>query len=122
MWQEKSLNKALRAHVATFAGVFGSKGVQHSRFDASADQALFLRNGDLIQRWVALKNGLSDRLAAMKDTEVAEEFYLSVFSRMPSSEESKLIEEMLEPSDDRKAEIRQLVWAGLASAEFRFNH
>ena len=116
------MNKALRAHVATFAGVFGSKGVQQSRFDASADQALFLRNGDLIQRWVALKNGLSDRLAAMKDTEVAEEFYLSVFSRMPSSEESKLIEEMLEPSDDRKAEIRQLVWAGLASAEFRFNH
>ena len=122
VWQEKSLNKALCAHVATFAGVFGSKGVQQSRFDASADQALFLRNGDLIQRWVALKNGLSDRLAAMKDTEVAEEFYLSVFSRMPSSEESKLIEEMLEPSDDRKADIRQLVWAGLASAEFRFNH
>jgi len=29
---------------------------------------------------------------------------------------------MLEPSDDRKADIRQLVWAGLASAEFRFNH
>ncbi|MGI9444943.1 MAG: DUF1553 domain-containing protein, partial [Rubripirellula sp.] len=122
VWQEKSLNKALRAHVATFAGVFGNKGVQQSRFDASADQALFLRNGDLIQRWVALKNGLSDRLAAMKDAEVAEEFYLAVFSRMPSAEESKLIEEILEPSDDRKAQIRQLVWAGLASAEFRFNH
>jgi hypothetical protein len=122
VWQEKSLNKALRAHVSTFAGVFGNKGVQQSRFDASADQALFLRNGDLIQRWVALKNGLSDRLAAMKDAEVAEEFYLAVFSRLPSAEESKLIEEMLELSDDRKAEIRQLVWAGLASAEFRFNH
>ncbi len=122
VWQEKSLNKALRAHVATFAGVFGNKGVQQSRFDASADQALFLRNGDLIQRWVALKNGLSDRLAAMKDAEVAEEFYLAVFSRMPSAEESKLIEEMLELSDDRKAQMRQLVWAGLASAEFRFNH
>ncbi len=34
VWQEKSLDKALRAHVATFAGVFGSKGVQQSRFDA----------------------------------------------------------------------------------------
>ena len=122
VWQEKSLNKALRAHVSTFAGVFGNKGVQQSRFDASADQALFLRNGDLIQRWVALKNGLSDRLAAMKDAAVAEEFYLAVFSRMPTAEESKLIEEMLELSDDRKAKIRQLVWAGLASAEFRFNH
>lgn len=122
VWQEKSLNKALRAHVGTFAGVFGNKGVQQFRFDASADQALFLRNGDLIQRWVALKNGLSDRLAAMKDAEVAAEFYLAVFSRMPSAEESKVIEEMLELSDDRKAQIRQVVWAGLASAEFRFNH
>ena len=122
VWQEKSLNKALRAHVATFAGVFGNQGVQQSRFDASADQALFLRNGDLVQRWVALKNGLSDRLAAMKDTELAEEFYLSVFSRMPNPDEAKLIKEMLEHSDDRKAQIRQLVWAGLASAEFRFNH
>ena len=122
VWQEKSLNKALRSHVATFAGVFGSKGVQQARFDASADQALFLRNGDLIQRWVALKNGLSDRLAAMKDTEVAEEFYLSIFSRMPSAEEARVIEEMLEDSEDRKVGIRQMVWAGLASAEFRFNH
>lgn len=122
VWQEKSLNKALRGNVVAFAGIFGNEGVQQARFDASADQALFLRNGDLIQRWVALKNGVSDRLAAMKDTEVAEEFYLSVFSRTPSSEESKLIVEMLEHSDDRKAQIRQLVWAGLASAEFRFNH
>ncbi len=122
VWREKSLNKALRAHVATFAGVFGSVGVQHARFDASADQALFVRNGDLIQRWLALKNGLSDRLAAMGDGDVADEFYLSVFSRLPSAAEAKSIEEMLETSDNRKAGIRQLVWAGLASAEFRFNH
>lgn len=122
VWQEKSLNKALRGNIVIFARVFGTEGVQQTRFDASADQALFLRNGDLIQRWVALKNGLSDRLVAMENGEVAEECYVSVFSRMPTTEEAKLIEALLEQSKDRKAEIQQLVWAGLASDEFRFNH
>ncbi len=122
VWQEKNLNKALRGNVVIFAGVFGSEGVQQARFDASADQALFLRNGDLVQRWVVLKNGLSDRLVAMDDSEVADEYYLSVFSRMPTTEETQLIEALLEQSKDRKVQIRQLVWAGLASDEFRFNH
>lgn len=122
VWQEKNLNQAMRSNLATFAGVFGREGGQHSLFDASADQALFLRNGELIQQWVGLKNGLADRLMAMKDSEIAEEYYLSVFSRMPSPEEVDLIQEMLEQSVDRKSDLRQLVWAGLASAEFRFNH
>ena len=122
IWQEKSLNRALRKNVAAFTGLFGNEGVQQARFDASADQALFLRNGDLLQRWVALKDGLADRLVVMLDNEVAEEFYVSVFSRMPTAEEVNMIEALLEKSEDRKTDIRQLVWAGLASAEFRFNH
>ena len=122
VWKEKSLNKALRGNVVIFTSVFGTQGVQQARFDASADQALFLRNGDLIQRWVALKDGLSDRLATMDDSDVAQEYYVSVFARMPSTEEAKLIESLLVESKDRNADIRQLVWAGLASAEFRFNH
>ena len=68
------------------------------------------------------KNGLSDCLAALKNSEVAEEFYLSVFSRLPSADEAKLTEDLLDHSERRKADIQHLVWAGLVSDEFRFNH
>ncbi len=122
VWQEKALNRVLRSNTDAFVRVFGFEGGQNARFDASADQALFLRNGELLQRWVALKNGLSDRLMALDNGEVAEEFYLSVFSRNPSAEEAKLIEDLLDHSKSRKADIQQLVWAGLVSTEFRFNH
>ncbi len=66
VWQETTLNKALRSNSEIFVKVFGFEGVQNARFDASADQALFLRNGELLQRWVALKNGLSDRLGGTR--------------------------------------------------------
>jgi hypothetical protein len=121
IWQEQALHEALRGHLEVFAKVFGFEGVQNGRFDASAGQALFLRNDELIQSWVALENGISDRLAALDHDEVAEEFYLSVFSRMPAEEESKRLEDLLKDSTDRKAVIQQLVWASLVSAEFRFN-
>ena len=122
IWQENSLNDSLRGNTEAFVKVFGFEGVQHARFDASAGQALFLRNGALLQSWVALKNGLSDRLVALENDEVAEEFYLSVFSRMPSGEEANLIVDLLGDGDTRKATIQQLVWAGLVSTEFRFNN
>lgn len=122
IWQEKTLNRALRSNIDAFTRVFGIEGPQHARFDASADQALFLRNGDLVQQWVSRKNGLSDRLAALESGEVAEEFYLSVYSRMPDTDEAKLVEDLLEHSMDRKADIQRLLWAGLTSTEFRFNH
>ena len=122
IWQEDALNKALRSNIDIFSKVFGIEGVQQADFDASADQALFLRNGDLIQRWVSLKNGLSDHLAKLENGKVAEEYYLSIFSRMPDKEEAKLIRDLLDRSKNHKAEIQQLIWAGLASTEFRFNH
>ena len=116
------MKKEFRVNIAKFALFFWAEVVQKNRFDSSADQALFLRNGDLIHRWVALKNGLSDRLAAMDNSDVAEEYYMSVFSRMPATEEAKEIKSLLDQSNDRQAGIQQLVWAGLASDEFRFNH
>lgn len=121
-WQEKALNDALRGNTEAFAKVFGLEGGQNARFDASAGQALYLRNGALLQKWIALKNGLSDRLATLDDDEVAKEFYLSVFSRMPSEDEAKGIADLLGAGENRKVSIQQLVWAGLVSTEFRFNY
>ncbi len=122
LWQEKALNEALRTDVEVFVKIFGFEGVQNARFDASAGQALFLRNGELIQRWVELKNGLSDRLLALDDSEIAEQFYLSVFSRMPAEEEAIQVLNLLDDGENRKATLQQLIWAGIVSAEFRFNH
>lgn len=122
IWQENELSKALRSSTDSFVKVFGLQGVPNTRFDASADQALFLRNGELVQRWVALKNGLSDRLTLLVNDQVAEEFYLSVFSRFPTSDEAMRIEDLLDQSKEREKTIQHLVWAGLASNAFRFNH
>lgn len=122
VWQENALNTALRSNTEIFAKVFGHEGVRNDGFDASADQALFLRNGDLLQRWVTLKNGLSDRLTALDNDQVAEEFYLSIFSRLPTAEEAQPIVDLLDQSKQRKIDLQHLVWAGLTSSAFRFNH
>jgi len=122
VWREEALHEALRGEIEVFVKVFGFEGVQSARFDASAGQALFLRNGDSVHRWVALKNGLSDRLVELDVGEVAEEFYLSVFSRMPAKEEAQRLEDLLRSSENRKAVIQQWVGASLLSTEFRFNY
>ncbi|QDV84356.1 DUF1549 domain-containing protein [Planctomycetes bacterium TBK1r] len=122
IWQEEALNKALASDTKVFVEIFGFEGVQNAAFDASADQALFLRNGALVQRWVTQKNGLSDRLHALDNDAVAEELYVSVFSRLPDADETLFIQEMLDATTDRKADLQQLVWAALVSTEFRFNH
>ncbi len=122
IWQEEALNQALANDTKVFVEIFGSEGVQNTTFDASADQALFLRNGALVQRWVTQKNGLSDRLHALDNDAVAEELYVSVFARLPDEDETLFIQEMLDASTDRKADLQQLVWAALVSTEFRFNH
>ena len=124
VWREEVLHDALKSHVETFAGFFGVPGIQTSRFDASANQALFLRNGTLLQSW--LKNSgqrLTARLKALDPGNLIDELYFSVFSRAPNAEEIQqgtlFLEEQLENPD---AAIEQLVWAALSSAEFRFNH
>ena len=53
----------------------------------------------------------------------ADELYLSVFSRLPSTEESKAIMAYLDgKTAERKKVLRDLVWAMLTSTEFVVNH
>jgi hypothetical protein len=120
--KDLTLDDVLRDEINTFATVFGTAGTQTSQFDAAADQALFLRNGSLIQDWIALDDGLCERLQTMENAPLAEELYLAVLSRPPSAEETAGVEDYLDHGEDRDAAVRQLVWAMLVSAEFRFNH
>ena len=124
LWQEEALHNALKGHVDTFAGLFGVVGIQTSRFDASANQALFLRNGTALQSWITSDGGrLNSQLNILQTPELIDEFYFSMFSRPPGTEEIQFVRLFLEQhADDREAAIRQLVWAALSSAEFRFNH
>ena len=47
----------------------------------------------------------------------------SVLCRAPTAEESRALEEYLTKRVDRPAEaLRQMVWALICSAEFRFNY
>jgi len=71
------------------------------------------RPGNLIYRLERLTNGDA----------VAEELYLSVFTRLPSEEERKEATDFLAShAQNRTAALQDMAWALLASAEFRFNH
>jgi hypothetical protein len=55
--------------------------------------------------------------------ELADELYVNVVARRPLPEESAEIERYLaERPKDRAAAVQEIVWAMLASSEFRFNH
>ncbi len=105
--------------VRAFAGPSGSPEM----FDARLEQALFLSNGPLLRSWLAPRPGnLTDRLARLQGDALTDELYLSVFTRLPSAEERKDVADYLASRPDRPMALREIVWALLASAEFRFNH
>ncbi|MDF1743301.1 MAG: DUF1553 domain-containing protein [Gimesia sp.] len=125
LWQEEALHAALNKNVTAFITTFGFVGAQSSRFDASADQALFLRNGPLVQSWlVPSGDNLTARLKKLKtSSEIAEELYLSVFSRLPEKTETENVTAYLKDNQKQSQQaLQQLVWAALSSDEFRFNH
>jgi len=119
-----AVEQALAAHVQAFVDRFAEQGGQKTTFSATAPQALFLLNGPLIRGWLEPADGnLGDRLNKLDTAcKVAEELYISVLSRRPSQEERKEIAAFLESGSDRGELLRELGWALLISAEFRFNH
>ncbi len=94
-------------------------------FQSSLEQGLFLGNGDTIRSWLTRQKGnLIDRLANLPEpAPVAEELYLSVYSRLPNSDENAEVAEYLKDrTSDRVEALQELVWSLLTSVEFRFNH
>ncbi len=103
----------------------GPSGESQDQFFATALQALFLNNGSVIRSWLTPRMGnLMDRLLQKKDPDqLAEEMYLSVLTRFPTPEERQAVAQYLQGRDqDRQKAIGEMVWALLASVEFRFNH
>ncbi|WP_339733533.1 DUF1549 domain-containing protein [uncultured Gimesia sp.] len=124
-WQEENVHEALKRNVTSFVSTFGTVGAQSSRFDASANQALFLLNGPLVQSWLKPSGtNLTARMKKLKTApETAEALYLAVFSRLPEKTEIEQVAAYLKASQDQPDQgLPQLVWAALSSDEFRFNH
>jgi hypothetical protein len=122
---EAALYAKLSAQVPPFVAAFANPPGRVQSYDARMDQALFLANGKLVRGWLTPRAGnLTDRLAKLDGADaVAEELYLSVFTRPPTAEEKKDVADILaRHAKDRGAAIEELAWALLTSAEFRFNH
>lgn len=112
------------AIVKTFVGTFGRKpGEPPTDFQATLEQTLFVSNGPIVRQWLSANNGLATRAVKMNDAAAAEELFLAVLSRKPTTAELSDVAGYLKGGDkDRAAAVQEIVWAMLASVEFRFNH
>ena len=90
----------------------------------SLKSALFVLHDEAVLGMTKAKPGnLVERVSKLKDEAIAEEVYLSVLTRKPSADESKMVGEYLKKNGGkRELAIGQLVWALIASMEFGVNH
>jgi hypothetical protein len=105
------------------AGLFEQPGED---FQVGVGEALLFSNGDRVQKELLADGNdrLVGRLKTIKDAkELAATAVQAVLSRPASAEEVKVLAEYVERRADRRvAACRQVVWALLTSAEFRFNY
>jgi hypothetical protein len=103
--------------VKLFTAVFGNaEGEPEIGFQPSMTHSLFLMNDRLILDWLKPADGnLTSRLAKLSGDAVADELYLSVLTRLPVAAERKEVASY-------KGNVADLVWALIASTEFRMNH
>jgi hypothetical protein len=95
-------------------------------FQISATEALQLSNGDRFRKEILADGGdrLLGRLKQLKNSqEVVDLAVRTILSRPPTIEEAQTLGSYLDRRSDRPADAqRQVVWALLTSAEFRFNY
>ena len=120
---EEKVSVALKSQIESIVKVFAGSNAA-SRFDASADHALYLLNGPEVAKWLAAgQDMLLDQLLKMDDNQaLVSRVFLTIYSRMPSDPELKLAVEFLSVGEQGREEaVRELVRTLLCSAEFRFN-
>jgi hypothetical protein len=95
-------------------------------FQVGVNEALlFTNNAKVVQEFLGEAPGtLLGRVKEIKDTKQAVDLVIrSVCCRPATSEETQLLGDYLHRRADRQAEAwRQVVWALIAGAEFRFNY
>ena len=108
------------------AGIAGRLELPGEGFQVSVDEALLFSNGNSIADQY-LKNAEDRLVGALSQiadpAEAATAAFNSVLSRAPDDDERAAVAQYLEQRRDRPADgIQQVIWALLASPEFRFNH
>jgi hypothetical protein len=117
---EEAIHARHRDILPTFARAFGGNPGEAQTFDARMDQALFLANGPTVRSWLVSRPGsLLFRLEKLSGAALADELYMSIFTRLPDDEERKEVADFLAR---RPKALADLAWGLLASTEFRFNH
>ena len=99
------------------------RGQPLGEYQATATEPLFLMNSGQVQDWVnGGRKSLVERLEKFSDdTALADELYVSILSRRPDVEEQAIVKLYLTARpEERTATLRDLVWALVTSAEFRF--
>jgi hypothetical protein len=93
-------------------------------FAATTAQALFMTFNKGTQKYLQPAAGnLTARLLKMPDPDVARHAYLSILSRPPTATEAEDVARYLKSAElSREQKCRDVVWALLNGAEFRFNH
>jgi hypothetical protein len=99
-------------------------GLPGQDFQATVNQALYFGNGNTVENWLKpAGENLVGRLAKLDDAgEIAEDLYMSAFSRQPTAGEKRNVAAYLNDRSDKSVALAELAWALLSSSEFRFNH
>lgn len=123
---EAQLDARLAPRLAPFRSAMSHGGTNATAdtFSATLDQTLFLKYGNAVRGLLPPRAGnLADRLGKITNPDaVADELFAAVLSRRPTADERKDVADALKNTNDRQKAINELVWALVASAEFRFNH
>lgn len=106
-----------------FANLFT---IPQAGFQVGTDEALLFSNSERFENEFLSASG-QKLVGALRDQETVEEqislAFRSVLSRDPTKLEQQLFEQHLQDRQERIDEgLQQIVWALLASPEFRFNH
>ena len=123
---EKAAHAKLVKNVKKFVELFGHAGGQpQNSFFATIDQALYFANDGTLQSWLNPGAGnLTERLNKLEDpAAIAEELYISVLTRRPTSDEvNDVISYLAERPKEKPAAVKEMAWGLMTSAEFRFSY
>ncbi|MCE9533298.1 MAG: DUF1549 and DUF1553 domain-containing protein [Planctomycetes bacterium] len=109
------------------AGGFASQiAIPTDDFQIGINEALLFNNSDRVAKEFLTENGgsLLGKVKELKDTNQAVDLMVrSVLCRPATDEEKQLLGDYIKKRSDRQLEAcRQVVWALITSAEFRFNY
>lgn len=119
----EELEKRLEGIDGSARGMANLFAIPTDDFQVGVGEALLFSNSDRLQKELLSDNGILGKLKTVKDPALAAEMLVKVaYNRPPTAQEKATLVEYLGCRTDRINEAyRQVLWALLTSAEFRFS-